>query len=153
MAGFIKEFDECGFAVGCMTYLDHYPGEENSPKIVLSIQIKNSAPIMAIMDTGAPWCIFDPDLLSLSEVDKEDGYRPDKGLNIRGTIYYGVLSRLPITFLADEGRDISVEATVFIPDRRFDNTWQFPNFIGLDGCLSRLRFAIDPSENIFYFGQ
>lgn len=133
-----------------MAYLDHYPGEESSSKIVLSVQIKNSGPIMAVMDTCAPWCIFDPDLLSLLEIDEEDGYRPEKGLNIRGTIYYGALVRVPVTFLADEGIDISVEATVFIPEREYDSPRYF---IGLDGCLSRIRFAIDPSENIFYFGQ
>lgn len=153
MTNFLKELKDCGFIVGGMGYLDTYPGETKSPKIVLSVQLENSAPLPAIMDTGAPWCIFDPELISFLDIDKESGYRPEEGLNIRGVTHHGILIRAPITLLADEGEDLTIEATIFIPDWESDNFWHYPNFIGLDGCLSRMRFAVDPSKNMFYFGS
>ncbi|MBI4531612.1 MAG: hypothetical protein HY709_08815, partial [Candidatus Latescibacteria bacterium] len=48
---------------------------------------------------------------------------------------------------AEEGENVEVEATWFIsPD------WPGPIVIGWKGCLERLRFAVDPSEDTFYFG-
>lgn len=31
--------------------------------------------------------------------------------------------------------------------------WTGPNFIGYEGLLQRIRFAIDPEANLFYFGR
>lgn len=30
--------------------------------------------------------------------------------------------------------------------------WRRGNFLGYEGFLNRIRFAIDPSDNSFYFG-
>ena len=58
---------------------------------------------------------------------------------------------MDLTFMADEGEDVTVEATVFIP--KIDPAlWFLPSFIGWTGCLERLRFAIDPLDETFYFG-
>ncbi|MBU4185889.1 MAG: hypothetical protein KKI12_10135 [Proteobacteria bacterium] len=71
-----------------------------------------------------------------------------KCLNIRGEKTGGVLIRLPVRICAEQGEDIIIEGTVFVPqDER-----NLPNFIGLDGFLSRIKFAINPQSNIFYFG-
>ena len=60
----------------------------------------------------------------------------------RGQLYRGL-----ITLLADEGSPLDVEATVFVtPD------WPGPNFLGYQGLLQRIRFAVDPESNRFYFG-
>ena len=49
---------------------------------------------------------------------------------------------------ADEGESLDVEATVFqSPD------WRGPSFLGYQGLLQRIRFAVDPETNLFYFGQ
>jgi len=62
---------------------------------------------------------------------------------IRGTLHRG-----PIRLHADEGEPLDVDATVFIsPD------WQGPNFLGYEGFLQRIRFAVDPETNLFYFGR
>ena len=29
---------------------------------------------------------------------------------------------------------------------------ELPSFLGLMGCLERMRFAVDPLDNTFYFG-
>jgi hypothetical protein len=62
---------------------------------------------------------------------------------VRGTLFRGL-----IALLADGGEPLEVDATIFIsPD------WTGPNFIGYQGLLQRIRFAIDPETNLFYFGQ
>ena len=46
-----------------------------------------------------------------------------------------------------------VDATVFVPDLKPDQAWgDLPSFIGLSGCLERMRFAVDPATEMFYFG-
>lgn len=146
---FLKDLKNSGFAVGCSFYLDYYPGETTSSKIVLSVQVNNTGLLTAIVDTGAPWSIFDPELLAFLGINTIHGYYPQEGLIIRGEKYHGMLVRIPITLIADEGEDLTIETTVFVPDA---DSWHYPNFLGLEGCLSRIRFAIDPSENVFYFG-
>jgi hypothetical protein len=71
---------------------------------------------------------------------------------VRGFRYNGWLCRIPLRFEPLAGQGLDVETTVFIPDLPPDAPWPFPNFIGLDGVLFRIRFAVDPNENLFYFG-
>jgi hypothetical protein len=71
-----------------------------------------------------------------------------RGVEMRGNIY-----RVNIVFLADEGDDITIDATVFVPDEEWQNSWgEHPGYIGLTGCLERMRFAVDPENDRFYFG-
>jgi hypothetical protein len=51
-----------------------------------------------------------------------------------------------------EGDDLEIPATVFVPTIPPGETWLHPNFLGLTGLLDRIRFAVDPAENTFYFG-
>lgn len=50
------------------------------------------------------------------------------------------------------GLDLEVDATAFVPTLPSGERWPDPNFLGLSGFLERIRFAIDPAENAFYFG-
>ncbi len=60
----------------------------------------------------------------------------------------GALYREALRISADEGEPLDVEATVFVsPD------WPGPSFIGYQGLLQRIRFAVDPETNLFYFGS
>ena len=60
-----------------------------------------------------------------------------------GTLYRGL-----ITLTVDEGEPLEVDAMVFLtPD------WRGPNFLGYEGLLQRIRFAVDPESNLFYFGR
>ena len=69
-------------------------------------------------------------------------------LSTRLGLLHGALYRVPLSFSADEGESLDLEATVFLsPD------WTGPNFIGYQGLLQRIRFAVDPDANLFYFGQ
>lgn len=56
-------------------------------------------------------------------------------------------------FEASIGEPQEVTATVFVPTLHPDDEWRHPNFIGLDGFLNRIRFAVDPATNLFYFGE
>ncbi len=65
-----------------------------------------------ILDTGATWCTMDPELVSGLGVS-------DLGLVhrmiIRGEEYEGRILRLVLTLSADEGEELSFEASVFVP--------------------------------------
>ena len=61
--------------------------------------------------------------------------------------FSGRLERTRISIVADEGESLNVEATVWVsPD------WPGHSFLGYGGLLERIRFAVDPSDNTFYFG-
>ncbi len=64
----------------------------------------------------------------------------------------GSITRINMTLIATFGEDLVVPATVFVPDS--EDMWgDFPAFIGLGGFLERIRFAVDPSDDLFYFGS
>ncbi len=44
------------------------------------------------------------------------------------------------------GYSLEIDSPCFISDE-----WQGPPVIGWKGCLGRIRFAIDPSKDRFYF--
>jgi len=78
---------------------------------------------------------------------------PYENFIIRGVRYNGRLcSEIPITIEASQGRDLLSSGTVFIPELEPTQVWNLPNFIGLTGFLERIRFAVDPFDNLFYFG-
>jgi hypothetical protein len=99
------------------------------------------------MDTAAPWCIFEGELGSVLSRCFEPVHKRVT-LSTRLGLCEGALYRVPIQFDADEGEPLDLEATVFVsPD------WPGPNFIGYEGLLQRIRFAVDPEANLFYFGR
>jgi hypothetical protein len=59
---------------------------------------------------------------------------------------------LSVKLEATIGTSIDVDATAFVPD--VEEFWgDLPSFIGLMGFLERIRFAVDPSTDTFYFGK
>lgn len=103
--------------------------------------------VSAIVDTAAPWCIFSP---SVGASLQED-FAPVAGgvlLSTRLGTFRGSLYLVPVTLPALRGEALDLQATVFVsPD------WPGGNFLGYQGLLQRIRFAIDPETNLFYFGQ
>ena len=59
----------------------------------------------------------------------------------------GILVRTPFTLVAEEGTSLRIDATVFI-----SRDWQEGTFLGYGGMLERIRSAVDPRENDFFFG-
>ena len=141
------------FAVGATTYL-YAPAtdQDMSDRIQLPIvfELSEATDVLAVVDTGAPYSILDP------LIAKQIGFSPEMTLErtavtVRGVKLRGSLIRLSTTLQAEVGENLTIDSTTFIPDS--EEQWnQFPSFIGQAGFLERIRFAIDPNTNTFYFG-
>ena len=139
------------FAVGAVHYEDRYPGHAEHARIVVEVSLAGRLNTQAVVDTGSPWCIIDPEMAgALGGVIEDTGH--EERLTIRGDAWPGRLGRLQIGLRAEYGDDLWVDATVFTPSDGALERWPYPNFIGLAGFLERVRFAVDPYENLFYFG-
>ena len=99
----------------------------------------------AIVDTGAPYCIFDTELSEALGLSFDDG----ESFKLR-TAYgevTGTIQRVMIELVAEQGDSLQIDASVFVTD-----DWRYGNFLGYSGLLERIRFAFDPGTNSFYFG-
>jgi len=142
---FCEQLITTGLLAGTTTYVDHFPGDEENSRIVVKASINDGPKTHFIVDTGAPWCIVSPELLDSRPSD--DRFK----LRIRGVEYEGYLTRADVTLIASNGRDVTVNGTFFVPLLYTGDRWKHPNFLGYQGFLSRLRFALDPPENALSF--
>lgn len=139
--------DRTPFNVGRARFFDDSPGApEATAKIYVRVEPQAlGASIAAQVDTGAAWTILE------TEVAEALGLLDGAGESVRLRTRYGLiggrLERTTITLLADEGESLDVDATVFV-----SREWLAGTFLGYGGFLQRIRFAIDPEENFFYFG-
>jgi hypothetical protein len=102
-----------------------------------------------MVDTGAPWCIFEPRLGKFIRESFDQVSEEEVSLSTRLGTFRGELYRGPLFFEALEGEPLDIEATVFVSP-----SWPpGENFIGYQGLLQRIRFAVDPEVNLFYFGR
>ncbi len=137
------------FATGMARYDDRYLGESDQARIVVYLVAANQVPIPAIVDTAAPWCILRTDEVRRCKDAITATLDRDYTIRIRGLLVRGRLLRMSLYLRADEGDGLLIDATVFEPAP--DELAYHPNFIGLAGFLDRIRFAVDPRENAFYF--
>lgn len=145
----LKYSDDSSFASGLCGFQDSLGTHGNStPKVYIEVEIEDHRIITAV-DTGGVYLVVDPELV---HVNPEDGLG-HVNLNVRGYDMPGSLHRIPITIPADEGGSLEIETTAFVPDMTTGIPWNFPNFLGWQGCLERMRIAIDPNRNVFYFGS
>lgn len=139
------------FAIGVTDYLYQPTSKETDNRIFLQIEIEDVL-ATAVLDTGSPFVICAPDVAKRIGV-QQDPQRGTQRILIRGLWREGQLHRLRLTFVATEGQSLDVQATVFIPNVTEEESWgDLPSFIGLSACLERIRFAVDPGEDRFYFG-
>jgi hypothetical protein len=129
-------------------YFDHSesnPGQ--SPRIFLEVRPGSFVlPVLAMVDTAAPWCIFKPEIGEFVRrtFDRVSG---NVSLSTRLGTFGGSLYRGPLFLQAFGSEALAVEATVFVSPE-----WRGPSFLGYEGLLQRIRFAVDPEANQFYFG-
>lgn len=140
--------DRTSFATGSARYVDADPEYLGTDaRIVVHVGIHRiHDPVLAVVDTAAPWCIFEPGVAAALRRT----FSPLRNvvLSTRLGRFGGTLYRGSITLVAEEGENLDVDSTVFIsPD------WRGPNFLGYEGFLQRIRFAVDPENNLFYFGR
>lgn len=139
------------FATGALPY-DYRPATETETtnRIVIPIEIQGSR-TLAALDTGAPYVVCAPKVASDAGVDPSWALAK-KTMLIRMMRVEGFIVRLNVRLVARDGEDLDVDSTVFVPES--EALWgNLPSFIGLTGFLERIRFAIDPNTDTFYFGQ
>ncbi len=136
------------FATGRAKYLDRAPFERDATaRILVRIALADlEGPRIAQLDTGAAWSILDPETAALLGVETVG--QPFARLSTRLGVVHGYLTRVPTTLLAEQGSHLDFEGTFFVP-----RDWPTGRiFLGYSGLLDRVRFAIDPTTNDFYFG-
>jgi len=141
-----------GFAVGVTPCIDHHPKDPGRYRLVIGVRVGQLSPTQMIVDTGAPWCVLDPELAEQANLPLEDQDLLKERLLLRGDRYEGWLVRTPITLVAEAGDPLEVDSTVFVPKLDEGVVWRHPNFLGLSGFLERLQFALDPVRGHFFFG-
>lgn len=136
------------FCAGRSRYTDKADGADaETAKIFIKVVFDSlESPILAQLDTGAAWSILNKEIAS--ELSLLDGTGQPIKISTRLGAFRGRLERTLIEIVADDGDALSVEATVFV-----SSDWPGHNFIGYSGLLERVKFAIDPSDNYFYFGS
>ena len=141
------------FATGSVTY-QYRPAttHETTPRIILAVEIDGIV-TEAVVDTGGVYLFCNPHIarrLSLAPTEAMSGIQ---SILLRGVVVQGRLYRLTLTLLADEGEDVLIQATAFVPEPEEAEHWgDLPCILGLYGCLERMRFAVDPYTERFYFG-
>lgn len=143
--------DGRSFASGKMTY-EYRPTSQQTAnnRLILRVEI-NSLPLLAIVDTGAPYVIVQPNFARLLQLDPTEALEETQ-LMIRGISHKGQIHRASLDLPASEGESMSLEVTMFIPETDEESWGNLPSFLGMMGFLERIRFAIDPDEDSFYFG-
>ena len=135
------------FTLGRSLFCDDLPGNgEGAAKIYVKVAVGHLGPMLAQLDTGAAWSVFDPEVAEAIGVPEPltDPIRIDTRFGWRD----GHLARVPITLVADDGESLEVDATIFVC-----TTWPpGKNFVGYNGLLERIRIALDPQQHYFYFG-
>jgi hypothetical protein len=101
----------------------------------------------AVLDTG--YLVLDPAVAA--DVALGPPVHADR-MVIRGLVFTGTVHRVPVTIPADAGEPLTFEATAFVPELGPEEPWPLPSYLGWQGCLDRIRFAIDPSDERVYFG-
>jgi len=142
------------FATGAAPYT-YRPAtdREVSPRLVVTIGLGDII-TTAFVDTGGVYLWCPPHIANDLGVNVEDGDRIGPIISARG-VFEGVLLRVPLTLFAEEGHSLIIEPTAFIPRLRPGEEWpeNLPCILGMQGCLERLRFAVDPNDDTFYFGE
>ena len=135
------------FTRGRAAYLDAgADAAEGTAKIFVRIEAAGLVgPITAQLDTGAAWSVLNVEIAEALGLLGGDGEQIV--LNTRLGNFEGRLEQTTLTIVADEGESLDVDATVFVSEG-----WNLPTFIGYMGLLERIRFALDPNVNEFYFG-
>ncbi len=136
------------FATGSASYLDAHPElVEPLARIYVEFLPQGSElAFLALLDTGGHYCILSPAVVDLIGDHLTDHLGPADLRTAHGVVA-GELYKHGITLIAKRGRPLEIDATVFV-----SADWQGPCFLGYAGVLERLRFAVDPYANRFFFG-
>lgn len=135
--------------LGRTPYRAGYQSRTHPLIVAVECRVARLPAVYGLLDTAAHWCLLPPTLAVRLDCELE----PDPNVPPYSTRYgllQGRLERLPLTFTAEEGEEVEIDATWFVSEQ-----WPGPLVIGWTGCLERMPFALDPSpgEEWFYFGK
>jgi hypothetical protein len=121
-----------------------------SSRIALAVLIEGIE-TEAVLDTGGAYLVLSSQIGALLRSWLAEPLDL-KEVNIRGQTIPGTLHRVDLTLVSskEHGQNLIVEATAFLPSP--GSSYDLPPMLGLTGCLERLRFAVDPSDDTFHFG-
>ncbi|HKP76960.1 MAG TPA: hypothetical protein VJT67_15625 [Longimicrobiaceae bacterium] len=139
------------FATGESPSTAQYARPEDSlTRLFLEVEFAG-VPGSAVVDTGGAYLILDPEVAGRMGINAA-GMLHRERLVIRGFSCAGTVHRVPVTLPATAGESLTFEATAFVPDLGEGEVWPLPSYLGWQGCLERIRFAVDPVEAVVYFG-
>jgi hypothetical protein len=148
--------DGTEFAQGAASYF-YRPAsaKETSDRILVNIELDGQS-TTAVVDTAGHWLVCDPEIAASIAFDPNYALAKSE-LEVRGRRLIGQLYRVNLKLVATSGRDLTIEVTTFVPTGHSETIWveelKLPTFLGMTGCLEGLRFAVDPFEEVFYFGS
>lgn len=143
--------DGTNWSTGSAKYYPDYVFGEARLLIAIQFSIGRGLPsIHGLLDTASTWIVFRKDFLSSFDIPIDEDPAVMEKMETRFGTITGFLNRIPIIIIAEEGGGTSAEidSTCFVSDQ-----WPGPPVIGWKGCLERMKFAIDPSLDRFYFGS
>ena len=136
------------FAPNAARYYEEDPSlESEQTSIHVQIVIRGEMEIatLARLDPATPWVVLNAELTRTLGLGANG---PETQLQTAAGRMKGTLERYPILLAAEEGRSLEIDATLFVC-----RDWKKGNFLGYAGLLERIRFAIDPASQLFYFGS
>jgi hypothetical protein len=101
--------------------------------------------IHGLLDTGASRCILDWETAVRAGLHQLSGRVARRALG--GNVFNGYTHELQLLLPADDGLDLVLATSVWASE-----AFKGPNLIGYGGLLEKIRFALDPQSNLFYFG-
>jgi hypothetical protein len=143
--------DGRAFVTGSQSHVFYAPTPaEPKARLVLRVTIEGLT-TQAMVDTGGLYLFCMPSVARALHLDAAQALGAQTIL-FRDERVQGTLHRLTCTLLAEEGEDMQLDVTAFVPDASYEAMPELPSILGLHGCLERARFAFDPATDTFYFG-
>jgi hypothetical protein len=127
-------------------YLTEWPAGDHTLILALSVWIGDSQEQTAmLLDTACNLCVMSA--TTAAEVGWVSSTRLERRqIDTRLGLFTGIIDRIDITFRGFDNRDLVVDCTWLIIEE-----WPGPTVMGWNGCLERMRWAVDPMDNWFYF--
>jgi hypothetical protein len=146
---FLKHDDLVEWSNGAAGYFPDYPVGHNHILLVgMRCRFGElEEEQLALLDTASKWSFCRKevaDALCLNEADSLQ----DIVMSTRLGLIKGFLAKVGIRLVSEFGEDLILKPTFFI-----SSEWDGPNVLGWKTCIESIRLAIDPSQNMLFFGN
>jgi hypothetical protein len=135
------------FTTGSVRFDDSsHVSSEPTAKVYVPFRLASlEGTFQAMLDTGAAWSMLEREVAADAGLFEQEG--EELMISTRLGPIRGKLVRAELILSADQGDSLSMGGTVFISE-----SWEAGSFLGYNGLLERLRIALAPEENRFFFG-